>query len=179
MNQPYYADLHHHPGTRNYNKNERNKHRSKSYNPWVQSKEFAPGKAKGKRAINYTQSDLSKLDKSNVKIGVFSLYPMEKGFSQVKNPFLQKIATSIATEYSLSRLNYLGGLEYDYFIELLTEYNYYRSQDRKVNTSHYGRQNAYAIIKDKKDLMDSLESCLLYTSPSPRDRTRSRMPSSA
>ena len=27
--------------------------------------------------------------------------------------------------------------------------------------------------------MNILESCLLYTSPSPRDRTRSRMPSSA
>mgnify|MGYP003311705756 CR=1 FL=1 len=26
---------------------------------------------------------------------------------------------------------------------------------------------------------DGVESCLLYTSPSPRDRTRSRMPSSA
>ena len=26
---------------------------------------------------------------------------------------------------------------------------------------------------------DSLHTCLLYTSPSPRDRTRSRMPSSA
>ena len=26
---------------------------------------------------------------------------------------------------------------------------------------------------------DELETCLLYTSPSPRDRTRSRMPSSA
>ena len=26
---------------------------------------------------------------------------------------------------------------------------------------------------------EALESCLLYTSPSPRDRTRSRMPSSA
>ena len=26
---------------------------------------------------------------------------------------------------------------------------------------------------------DDLRSCLLYTSPSPRDRTRSRMPSSA
>ena len=25
----------------------------------------------------------------------------------------------------------------------------------------------------------SMETCLLYTSPSPRDRTRSRMPSSA
>ena len=28
-------------------------------------------------------------------------------------------------------------------------------------------------------LDDTLEACLLYTSPSPRDRTRSRMPSSA
>ena len=29
------------------------------------------------------------------------------------------------------------------------------------------------------DTTDSLKTCLLYTSPSPRDRTRSRMPSSA
>ena len=28
-------------------------------------------------------------------------------------------------------------------------------------------------------IIDSLNTCLLYTSPSPRDRTRSRMPSSA
>ena len=38
-------------------------------------------------------------------------------------------------------------------------------------------------LKDKFDteMKDSLlyRSCLLYTSPSPRDRTRSRMPSSA
>ena len=27
--------------------------------------------------------------------------------------------------------------------------------------------------------VDDIDSCLLYTSPSPRDRTRSRMPSSA
>ena len=30
-----------------------------------------------------------------------------------------------------------------------------------------------------KELAKQRESCLLYTSPSPRDRTRSRMPSSA
>ena len=30
-----------------------------------------------------------------------------------------------------------------------------------------------------KDYNDALKACLLYTSPSPRDRTRSRMPSSA
>ena len=30
-----------------------------------------------------------------------------------------------------------------------------------------------------QELIDTLGGCLLYTSPSPRDRTRSRMPSSA
>ena len=34
----------------------------------------------------------------------------------------------------------------------------------------------FAYLLDKMELD---ESCLLYTSPSPRDRTRSRMPSSA
>ena len=48
---------------------------------------------------------------------------------------------------------------------------------------------AKLICKDNEDLMEILtkkiqtiqgvSSCLLYTSPSPRDRTRSRMPSSA
>ena len=34
------------------------------------------------------------------------------------------------------------------------------------------------IIKSRKNLV-GVNTCLLYTSPSPRDRTRSRMPSSA
>ena len=32
---------------------------------------------------------------------------------------------------------------------------------------------------DHTQLFDTLETCLLYTSPSPRDRQKSRMPSSA
>ena len=35
------------------------------------------------------------------------------------------------------------------------------------------------ITKDYEYTRGNLYSCLLYTSPSPRDRTRSRMPSSA
>ena len=34
-------------------------------------------------------------------------------------------------------------------------------------------------IKNENLLIDNVDACLLYTSPSPRDRTRSRMPSSA
>ena len=37
--------------------------------------------------------------------------------------------------------------------------------------------NLYAAFRDPTQL--PLNDCLLYTSPSPRDRTRSRMPSSA
>ena len=35
------------------------------------------------------------------------------------------------------------------------------------------------VIKSGKVRVDYYDDCLLYTSPSPRDRTRSRMPSSA
>ena len=33
--------------------------------------------------------------------------------------------------------------------------------------------------KEREKILDEDKNCLLYTSPSPRDRTRSRMPSSA
>ena len=36
-----------------------------------------------------------------------------------------------------------------------------------------------AIINVVLEVAANLDNCLLYTSPSPRDRTRSRMPSSA
>ena len=45
--------------------------------------------------------------------------------------------------------------------------------------------NGYAIIDKVEDVRDPgffrilVKSCLLYTSPSPRDMRRSRMPSSA
>ena len=35
------------------------------------------------------------------------------------------------------------------------------------------------LTSTKGTFVKQLEACLLYTSPSPRDRTRSRMPSSA
>ena len=42
------------------------------------------------------------------------------------------------------------------------------------NSDSTGIKSVETFIKDQTDI-----SCLLYTSPSPRDRTRSRMPSSA
>ena len=46
--------------------------------------------------------------------------------------------------------------------------------DRIIEISEVGGDYEKGYIKAEMDI-----SCLLYTSPSPRDRTRSRMPSSA
>ena len=37
----------------------------------------------------------------------------------------------------------------------------------------------YAEVDDREKAIGELEDCLLYTSPSPRDKRQSRMPSSA
>ena len=54
------------------------------------------------------------------------------------------------------------------------------------NIKRWMRNNRYAGSKDKREIINAVYGilkryyiCLLYTSPSPRDRTRSRMPSSA
>ena len=54
----------------------------------------------------------------------------------------------------------------------------------KTNVMNYNIENLDILIKkDERSFLEHqlelLLSCLLYTSPSPRDRTRSRMPSSA
>ena len=41
------------------------------------------------------------------------------------------------------------------------------------------RQEAFLKLKDKYFTLKHSKNCLLYTSPSPRDATLSRMPSSA
>ena len=39
--------------------------------------------------------------------------------------------------------------------------------------------NVWEEVQKDKVVVEKVRPCLLYTSPSPRDRTRSRMPSSA
>ena len=59
--------------------------------------------------------------------------------------------------------------------ELFTRYMYYQRALKGIRTTtteglrDFYERDSYALLKN----------CLLYTSPSPRDRTRSRMPSSA
>ena len=56
-----------------------------------------------------------------------------------------------------------------------TDFHFDEAEDKvTLNTV----QDAEPIVEENKRKMNAY-GCLLYTSPSPRDRTRSRMPSSA
>ena len=59
---------------------------------------------------------------------------------------------------------------------------FYESFSEATATTYYlfiGRAHAWASDADVQGNTITEGTCLLYTSPSPRDRTRSRMPSSA
>ena len=63
---------------------------------------------------------------------------------------------------------------------LLSSYNYDLPNNLIAQSPTKSRHDAkLMIVKDGLDDSLNLVNCLLYTSPSPRDRTRSRMPSSA
>ena len=52
--------------------------------------------------------------------------------------------------------------------------------ERMEQLNEEGRLNdLYCIYEEFYEWIEQSTDCLLYTSPSPRDRTRSRMPSSA
>ena len=54
------------------------------------------------------------------------------------------------------------------------------SNSHKVNLQNTQEVSAeLSILLEKEEIVEEPLPCLLYTSPSPRDRTRSRMPSSA
>ena len=69
----------------------------------------------------------------------------------------------------------------DTIIELLSAEKQAReaAEEEKKRVENERRLKEYAMHKHKKFPAARVHSCLLYTSPSPRDRTRSRMPSSA
>ena len=70
-----------------------------------------------------------------------------------------------------------GHLLHDDLYVHLDEADYLAEQDDEWSAADI--QTARGLIGDLVLVIRGLLICLLYTSPSPRDRTRSRMPSSA
>ena len=53
------------------------------------------------------------------------------------------------------------------------------NDDQSIRDPYGGVMSPFIVMEKGESLQERTRNCLLYTSPSPRDRTRSRMPSSA
>ena len=67
-------------------------------------------------------------------------------------------------------------LRYHFTEPLWENYTY---MDRGTGASSYTVSNGEFVVIEEDQPRSSPNTCLLYTSPSPRDRQKSRMPSSA
>ena len=80
---------------------------------------------------------------------------------------------------------YLRKLESIGWITLTTDYGKRPDSSQTASKGKYDRRatlikiNHYNQLQKKEGAKEIVNNCLLYTSPSPRDRTRYRMPSSA
>ena len=69
--------------------------------------------------------------------------------------------------------------------ELTLEEAFLRLEEvtRALEDENISLEESFTVYQKGMELLkycnESIDNCLLYTSPSPRDRTRSRMPSSA
>ena len=83
---------------------------------------------------------------------------MENNLTIVKNKF-KELPNNIEAEQAVIGSILVSNEIFDEINIIITSNNFYDPMHQKI--------------------FGAIESCLLYTSPSPRDRTRSRMPSSA
>lgn len=100
----------------------------------------------------YRQSDFSSLTEGQIKIACLALYPIEKGFFQLKGGLLKPFEDQIAQFASLlgkERINFVQSNNYNYFEDLQKEYKYIESLNEKPTV---GGSSLYKIIKNASEL---------------------------
>ena len=126
-----------------------------------------------------SQKVADKLDKNDCIFLIGEIGVGKTTFTRYLINHLQEKNGEKITEVLSPTFNLL--YEYDLKTIKIMHYDLYRIKDEK-ELKHLG------IFLDKKDTIKIIEwpqliniplPCLLYTSPSPRDRTRCRMPSTA
>ena len=101
---------------------------------------------------------------------------------------LGKYAVMAMTDYNVgsnhvlptnSSAKYSSGISVNEFYKRISYINLSKKGIEKLGPSVITLANYEGLAAHAQSVKKRIRSCLLYTSPSPRDRTRSRMPSSA
>ena len=96
----------------------------------------------------------------NKKFGTVVIEPLEKGFGTTLGNALRRVLLSSLQGTAITSIKINGVLH-------------------EFSTIEGVREDVTDIIMNLKNVTFNSKSCLLYTSPSPRDPKTSRMPSSA
>ena len=115
--------------------------------------------------LNFQRPNKILLTKATEFDGTFEFKPLEPGFGQTIGNSLRRVLLSSLEGHAISAVRIAG-------------------VDHEFSTIKGVYEDVVDIILNLKQVrlkpeIDLPESCLLYTSPSPRDATLSRMPSSA
>ena len=94
---------------------------------------------------------------------------------------LAKLAAKVMAGNTLKELGFTGEIVPNYWAvkESVFPFNRFLGQDILLSPEMKSTGEVMGLDKDLGTAYAKSQICLLYTSPSPRDRTRSRMPSSA
>ena len=87
----------------------------------------------------------------------------------------------VSYEIAIQLLGFTDGALLDDAIDAIAAHDgatLFKTIDRVIESGHDPRRFTSDMLERIRDLM-IVDACLLYTSPSPRDRQKSRMPSSA
>ena len=119
--------------------------------------------------------------------GAYKDYPMSTSGDKITLPAMQFVCNGVTYNLASQDVNLRNAITTSYFLETLS-WSFARDgasakYDPLITMTMYTVINGLSR-EDETESIDELftvriVSCLLYTSPSPRDRTRSRMPSSA
>ena len=96
--------------------------------------------------------------------------PVKKNDALISSKLADKLNISVG-----EKVTFVGSTMDNAF----TTYNYNIVGTFNLRKGQTDRQMMLVDISGAREALDMDNACLLYTSPSPRDRTRSRMPSSA
>ena len=133
-------------------------------------KENWPHYKTGKLIEELTDAEINEMGKFDLITDVVGALSWSKNFSQVLNFYLKILQNDGTILFSGEKNNFLNTTVVDSKSNKLTLFEWLQSQPNiDVKITHTDR-----FMVDNGNYF-----CLLYTSPSPRDRQKSRMPSSA
>ena len=131
--------------------------------------------------ISEKYKEYSKSDKEKKIINTLNYLGQQKNIYKEKSRISRKKLNLFSIENGLGDIDGFVDIgNKDNAFENLLDAELYSKQILNGNFSKTSIDNkAGQRYKRQFSILENYEACLLYTSPSPRDRTRSRMPSSA